>query len=309
LSTWGELQRLVDAQPPPADRVSAVLHGTVEQLRDALADPDGDGSTNIEEDLAGTSREHWDTDGDGWWDGAPEERPEHAVPLPRDGSWICFATVPALGSSFEIQLGGFLDGQAVPDPLPLEGPAWTHVSFEKELTPWEGGAWAAPVLDKGGVANPHCGLRLYATAVSEIALGPKLERLADALDAALRSAAGIIEVDGRRVVLEVRTGSAKLARAGREGEERVTIGAESLELADLSAVAQQAVALQVLGAVHGPRDAAAALAFAEDLSGRRFAQSHVAAISPEAGPWRRAVRACTTGWKGILAAHCPWPVR
>ncbi len=67
--------------------VLPIVEGGVASQLAALADLDGDGMSALEEQLMGTDPDEWDSDRDGWWDGAPPELgASGAVPIPSGGS-------------------------------------------------------------------------------------------------------------------------------------------------------------------------------------------------------------------------------
>lgn len=85
---WKNLEHDLLTAGPKGAIVWDVLEGGVERQRSALSDEDRDGLPWLAEILNGTDPTRWDSDGDGWWDGA-EPAPVGAVPLPADGSPVC----------------------------------------------------------------------------------------------------------------------------------------------------------------------------------------------------------------------------
>jgi hypothetical protein len=85
---WKDLDRLLDEAGPRGAIVLDVLAGGPERQAAALTDRDRDGVPWLAEILGTTDPDRWDSDGDGWWDGAPAA-PVGAVPLPPDGSAVC----------------------------------------------------------------------------------------------------------------------------------------------------------------------------------------------------------------------------
>ncbi|MEQ1568955.1 MAG: hypothetical protein ABMA64_25175 [Myxococcota bacterium] len=73
--------RAAGAEPP----LVGFLDLPVTEQRDWLSDPDHDDVVSLGEHLAGTDPQRWDSDGDGWWDGAPAH-PDTAVPSPEYGA-------------------------------------------------------------------------------------------------------------------------------------------------------------------------------------------------------------------------------
>jgi len=85
---WKDLDRLLEEAGPRGAIVVDMLAGGAPRQAQALTDHDRDGLPWIAEILGNTNPDVWDTDGDGWWDGAPIA-PSGAVPLPRDGTAVC----------------------------------------------------------------------------------------------------------------------------------------------------------------------------------------------------------------------------
>lgn len=85
---WRELEGLLVRAGPKGAIVWDVLQGGLERQRPALSDEDRDGQPWLAEILRGTDPARWDSDHDGWWDGAPPA-PVGAVPLPPDGTAVC----------------------------------------------------------------------------------------------------------------------------------------------------------------------------------------------------------------------------
>ena len=87
--TWSNLTHLLENAGPRGQAILTSLEGGPKRLRHDLSDQDHDGVPWIGEILAGTSPEHWDSDGDGWWDGAEIPPFPTAQPIPMDGTPIC----------------------------------------------------------------------------------------------------------------------------------------------------------------------------------------------------------------------------
>jgi hypothetical protein len=164
-----------------------VLDSDVGAQRASLSDHDRDGLTAISEALTGTDPAAWDSDGDGWWDGA--KAPAGAVPVPLDGSPVCLGV--AAGSEptvARVVTGGDLRGAARPRIRPIGVLDSDHAIL---LTPGQplvvrgavdspdvsGGVWAAPAGDL--VASQACHTGAVATVWS--ATGTHPERVAQLL--------------------------------------------------------------------------------------------------------------------------------
>jgi hypothetical protein len=160
---WDEFAALMLASGPNGEPIMKMLAGGVEEQRLALADLDQDGLPNLGEQLLGTDPTIWDTDGDGWWDGAKRPELAEAVALPPDGLPVCLAAGgngPMGGVVLDV--GGNLRGPQVPKVIllmktrqvelvsgsnyhrvPSGRPAVVRLSGE--LGHSTGGVWVAPV--------------------------------------------------------------------------------------------------------------------------------------------------------------------
>ncbi len=160
---WDEFAALLLASGPHGEPIMAMLAATTEEQRGLLADLDRDGLPVLGEQLLETNPGLWDTDGDGWWDGAKRPDLAEAVPLPPDGLPVCLAAGgngPMGGVVLDV--GGNLRGVALPKAtllmktrqvelitgsnyhrVPSGRPA--VVRLGGELGQSVGGVWVAPV--------------------------------------------------------------------------------------------------------------------------------------------------------------------
>ena len=160
---WDAFAALMLSVGAEGEALMGLLAGGVEKQRDGLVDLDRDGLSMLGETLAGTDPTLWDTDGDGWWDGARRPDLAEAVPLPPDGLPICLAAGgngPMGG--VVLDLGGDLRGLEIPEAtllmktrdidlvvgsnyhrVPSGRPA--VVRLTGELARSTGGVWVAPV--------------------------------------------------------------------------------------------------------------------------------------------------------------------
>lgn len=131
---WAGFEALLEQAGPRGELVHKTLHASAEAQRAALSDQDLDGVPRLAEAVLGSDPARWDTDGDGWWDGALLSSPEGAVPLPLDGTPVCTGrAAPPEGSAVVLVTGGNLRGTSVPDPLvrpSSRGPDWVPVPWE-----------------------------------------------------------------------------------------------------------------------------------------------------------------------------------
>lgn len=89
---WKDLEHALLRAGPKGAIIVDTLEGGEARQREALTDHDRDGQPWLAEILVGTDPARWDSDGDGWWDGADPRQlgaPVGAVPLPPDGSAVC----------------------------------------------------------------------------------------------------------------------------------------------------------------------------------------------------------------------------
>lgn len=112
---WLDLDAMLADAGQPGELLRQVLRADAETQRRALSDEDQDGLPEVGERMFGTDPTRFDTDGDGWWDGA--EVPVGVLPLPFDGTPVCsgWATGPD-GGSASLRVGGNLRGWPAPVP-------------------------------------------------------------------------------------------------------------------------------------------------------------------------------------------------
>lgn len=164
---WVDLDAGLSAAGQPGERLREVLRADPEAQRRALSDVDHDGLPLVGERMLGTDPYLFDSDEDGWWDGA--EVPADAVPLPFDGTPRCtgLATAPG-GGTARLRTGGNLRGS--PAPLPVLrvghdvfatgrvagfGASSILVELDGDPEVVSGGLWAR-VEGEGLVPDPGC---------------------------------------------------------------------------------------------------------------------------------------------------------
>jgi hypothetical protein len=196
--TWEALEGwLADAGD---EAVLAVVRGGPTMQRRALADADLDGLTDLAEALRGTDPRAFDSDGDGWWDGA-DARPDDAVVVPLDGTFACAgSTAPGAGEVTALP-GGNLRGWHVPTVRTLHTAAGAVlVQLDRPNQGTSGGMWAtAPGTDDAHSACVSApGL---AVAASDPAALSSVAPLAQALQAPVAAAEQRLGPASRRVVV------------------------------------------------------------------------------------------------------------
>jgi len=111
--SWAAFDAALTAAGPKGQAVLEALDGGAPAQREALADPDLDGVPTLAERLAGTDPTRFDSDGDGWWDGAHDVPPD-AVAIPLDGTPVCAGRRTARRQALAVITGGNLRGARVP---------------------------------------------------------------------------------------------------------------------------------------------------------------------------------------------------
>jgi hypothetical protein len=120
LLRWRDFDDLLRNAGAPGTMVLAMLAGGERTQREALSDADGDGEPWLAEVLGGTDPNRWDSDGDGWWDGAAPPSIS-AVPLPPDGTPVCAGFSGRPGAMVQILASGVLRSGVPPEVSAFEG--------------------------------------------------------------------------------------------------------------------------------------------------------------------------------------------
>ena len=147
----------------PGAAVLKALEGGVQTQREAFDDSDGDGLINLRERLLGLDPTRWDTDGDGWWDSAPEQRPQFAIPLSGDGTPACLPWVSGTGAT-QLVSGGNARGFDLGAAAFLA--ADDTLLYPYDPTGMRGGYYVAPKVESPK-PNPFCGWSVAATVIVE----------------------------------------------------------------------------------------------------------------------------------------------
>lgn len=310
--SWDALLTALDGAGDKGKPLAAALRGGAEAQRAALADRDGDGLVGVEEQWAGTDAARWDSDGDGWWDGASKERPADAVPLPGDRSPVCFKAAPGAGARFDVGAGGALRGIAVPNPYARGVNADALVGLTALHATFNGGVWVQPT---GTAApNPGCSMTPRATVRVQGELGAaQLDALHAALDRARAKYEAAVGPSAQRYTVEINAGEMLLRGAARDGYVSVVVPFDltksALKPGKEDALAEQIAALHFTWTAPNPltrtADAGAALyvAVSKPAKGTGLLQADPTRFEA----WNKAVAACGTGWKGLFDGSCTAP--
>ncbi len=171
--SWEKLEGQLAEAGEPGQQLIEVLRGGAAAQRVALADADLDGVPALAEALQGTRDDAFDSDGDGWWDGADSTMPAGAVAVPLDGTPVCsgYATPygHGKGATVHIYAGGNLRGHSPPRVVARAGTRGSDWSPPRQ----EGGRWGATV----GLVPPHTSVLLQLDRDPEHATGAPWARV------------------------------------------------------------------------------------------------------------------------------------
>lgn len=309
VTTWDAVEAALAEAGEPGGRVLAVLRGGVDAQRAALQDPDLDALPNLYEALAGTDPERWDTDGDGWWDGAPEPRPPGAVPLARERRDVCLPAVPPGAENVVVEYGGGLGGVDLPARAALQGTAGLLVQWEPRWKGHPGGVWVRAAGD-GLATNDRCAMRPHVTVRAQAPVpAGALDALAGAVEATLLDFAhngrptpnATLTVEGDELYAQIEQPGPRVVvptRIARRLTDPEAARAAGRQFAALAAHAD-------LPSVHAPAAAAAWVR----LAYRDAPATPLLDAKPyDVKPWIKAAGACADGWTGVLAGACASPL-
>jgi hypothetical protein len=318
---WRDLERILEEQGPAGGMVLAVLEGGADRQRDALSDRDRDGQPWLAEVLGGTDPDRWDSDGDGWWDGAPEHSVA-AVPLPPDGTPVCagFSGGPG-GGVVQVIAYGQLRGNPAPwisvvaggataegDPrtgvrVPPDEPLMLALSgrFDRAT----GGAWAMVGGQDLEVDDACRSTPLFTVWVADPEALPVLEGLAGALEEHTRRAEALLGgPPPKRLVVVLGAESAGVS----DGVVRLSTGQArwAVESGRPDALAGLAVAVHRVWVSGQPEDRSwdavegLTRAIVDDPPDLVFVGLDLGA----AEAYGERASACPEGWTGVLAGKC-----
>ena len=306
LGRWEE----VDAQLGSASPIRA-LAGSAEAQREALSDPDHDGWPSLYEELRGWDPQAWDSDGDGWWDGAPEGIPEGAVLLPRDGSAICLERIPAEAEHVTLTYGGQLRGTPVHGKVRHGFRVAAPLLESRDWQRRPGGVYAV-VSGEGLVDNPACALSEGLTVRDETKRYPKLNAaLVEPMQAAMAALDELLGPSPDRLnvtLVDTATPYVRRSQVNPESglpavEIPVGLGNEARKKERLDLVAAQAAALFRMAEVERLADPGAAAAWGHWLTGHKVPNTPALnATRSEVKAWLKRVEAC--GWEELRDRPC-----
>lgn len=213
---WRDLEDLLEAAGPHGAIVLDVLSGGAERQAEALTDHDRDGLPWLAEILGATDPDAWDSDGDGWWDGAPQA-PAGSVPLPPDGSAVCSGlTASPHGGRVQVRSGvtrashapkvrviagdtWILDDPAAGVAIPPSQPVL--LALDGGLRGATGGAWALAGGQQMSNAWNCRSTPTYTVWLADPTLAPQLLPFVKNLDEHLNRARGLVGSTTRRIVV------------------------------------------------------------------------------------------------------------
>lgn len=243
--TWAALEGWLEAEGAAAAPVLDVVRSGPVQQREALRDRDLDGVTDLAEALAGTDPLAFDSDGDGWWDGAGPH-PDHAVVVPLDGTFACAGSAEG---PVEALPGGNLRGLHAPSVRARTTAAGAVlVALEGDNTHTSGGMWATV---EGARPGGACTSDPRRTVAAEAPDGvPHVAAFAEALDAPLGIAEARLGPSATRVAVllggEVTSFDGRVVRVAT---------ADLQQAADRGALDELAAAVVALPRIWGAGDA------------------------------------------------------
>jgi len=198
--TWAALEEQLLSTGDRGRPVLDVVRGGPAEQRQALRDRDLDGLTDLAESLLGTDPARFDSDGDGWWDGALDA-PADAVPVPLDGTWTC-AGQGAGDAPIEALPGGNLRGLHTPGLAAKVAPSGAVlVRLDAPNIATSGGLWAT-VPGASAPSSPSCTADARRTVVAHDAdLAALVGPFAAALQAPMAAADARFGPSPRRVAV------------------------------------------------------------------------------------------------------------
>ena len=321
---WRQLTRSLENAGPAGVTILSVLESGVSRQRMALSDEDQDGMPWLAEVLQGTQPDRWDSDGDGWWDGAPPP-PVAAVPLPPDGTPVCSGFAAGEhGAMVNMMYQGQWRGTTRPpvqviagDTLIQDDPAkgvWVPPNqpvlmiLEGKQHHSSGGIWAM-VGGQGLVLDWNCrSTPKYTLWVRDPLAVPLLDSFEQALIEHLKRADGLLGTPHQRIVVHLGAPSLQVNPEVVQLPTSLLRWAAEQERADIGAAL--AVSLHRVWQAGQPQrrwDTVEAIT-------RAILDNPPEPLFVSVDRWateNRRLRAvqCPTGWKGLLTGNCDTPER
>lgn len=290
---WAELDVALSKAGPRGELVRQALAGGAETQRAALSDPDSDGLVTLQERFMGTRPDVWDSDGNGWWDGAPDV--DNAVPVARDGTPVCVPLQATSGTTRYVQ-GGAIRGFRIRErKLPKQDTPRFALNGGKNFA---GGNWLQ-ARGEDLQASKRCYWHPRISVFSDSDQTPeRLEKLANAVLAADARYAAFGPTD--RLVVTLRK-EGRFLELGQGVEVPVKLLAEL----DDPAFASQIVAMSRLRK-HTFEVDVTTVAFSEHVLGDGRQAVYTGAIRGEVKRATKRAEGCEDGWTSIIEETCRW---
>jgi len=323
---WEDLERLLEDGGPAGDTVLAVLDGGVERQQAALSDTDRDGVPFLAEVLQGTNPSRWDSDGDGWWDGAAPSPSVAAIPLPPDGTPVCSGFAAGAGGA-TVQVLVQSQHRGTPPPwvrlcagrqeIDADPTTGVHVppgspiliGLGGRLERSTGGAYAL-VGGQHLVADWNCrSTPVYTVWVEDPRATPLLDAFATELDEHVRRADAFL---GSRSPARMVVALGARSTGVEQGLVQLSMGQVEWAMAQGRPDALAAVAVSLQRVWLGDDDARrwdAAEALARAIMDSPPGMLFVAVDEGAAEAWTGEATTCLEGWKGVLSGACAPPGR
>jgi hypothetical protein len=317
---WRDLEEHLALSGPSGEIVLDILEGGEERQRAVLTDHDRDGQPWLAEVLGGTDPDRWDSDDDGWWDGAPPH-PEGAIVLPPDGSAVC-AGVAASSTGAAVHVRSRVTrstGQArvrllAGDTWVLEDPSRgvsvspseaVLVALDGGMRGASGGAWAL-IGGQGLVSGWNCRSTVRSTLwVDDPTAADLRDRFEAELEVHLMRAEQSLGPAHRRLVVGLGTGSLEVTDDAVQLSTGLVAWARQTHRLD--ALAGLAVALHRVR--HAPVPDERTWENAEALTRAIVLNPpdtlFVAVDQAWAMERGERARSCEAGWQGLLRGACP----
>lgn len=312
LDSWARLADLIRTNESIAWVADAFDGGAAAQAA-LLDDPDRDGLSTLDERLAGTDPEAWDSDRDGWWDGAAmQARTGRAMPFRPGDPYLCFPIFSAV-DDFQVDVTTMTsDGTMNTMRYHME-----KNTFGMRWEPPPGldlvGGWADIAVGRTA-PNPHCATSGWGL-VRMLEDSDRLEAhhlrgLVEALASEVPAVRDRFGVPIDRVWIWIAGHTLSVSKPGVMTRRCVVTVTEEMVLRaaqvdNLRGVALAAAALSASCGMEGAFDTRAArAALLKELKLGPSAPGFSDVFKADLDPVRARVAACPDGWKGVLTGAC-----